>query len=457
MNFIEHIIATLWNRSLGTPKPTGTPGVRLGHRILDSEVSRQSVVFPHANRPKHAGLLGKTGSGKSSLLRHLGAQDIRQRRGFINFDLHGDTTPYLLRLIAEEETRHNEDLSERLIIIEPADPEASVGINVLASREQQSRFVQIAEFTAILRQRWGLHSFGARTEEVLRNALMVLAENGLTLTELAPLLTEAAFRSVCLRKVQDAEVRSYFANRYNQASEAMQAVLRDAILNKVTTFTGDPRFRHIVGQRESTFDLTDAIDRGFWILLNLDKGRLGEQAATLGSLFLTQIKNALFSRRRRDLFSLYCDEIQNLLAYDSGLETLLSEARKFGIGVLTANQFFNQYPDSMRAAILAVGTHVLFQLSSTDADKMAQALNGGRALGELLKNLPPRHFVFKTGHHRWCHGVVPTLREPQADYSDLYNRCRSRWARRRTEIEADIQARHAQAAGGTEEVLDDWE
>ena len=121
----------------------------------------------------------------------------------------------------------------------------------------------------------------------------------------------------------------------------MQGVYRDAILNKVSGFTTDQRFRHILGQQRSTFSLLDAMDRGRWVILNLDKGRLGEQASTLGSLLLTKLKNALFSRRRRQTFTLYCDEIQNLVAYDAGLDTLLSEARKFGISVVTANQFWN--------------------------------------------------------------------------------------------------------------------
>ena len=128
----------------------------------------------------------------------------------------------------------------------------------------------------------------------------------------------------------------------------------------------------------------EAMDRGRWVILNLDKGRLGEQASTLGSLLLAKIKNALFARKRRQLFTLYCDEIQNLVAYDAGLDTLLSEARKFGISVVSANQFLEQYPPQMRAAIMAVGTHVFFQLSSTDADKIAAALSLGRDLAGVI-------------------------------------------------------------------------
>ena len=111
----------------------------------------------------------------------------------------------------------------------------------------------------------------------------------------------------------------------------------------------------------------------------------------------------------------------------------------------------------MRAAIMAVGTHVFFQLSSIDADKIASALDGGKRLAERLKNLPKRHMVVKSGSHRYQEVLVPNVAEPNADSTDLYNRCRARWARRRTDIEAEIRRRHQQAHRRTEEALDDWD
>jgi len=429
----------------------------LGFQVIDGEVQRSRAYLPDSKRCEHAAILGKTGQGKSFFLRHLSSQDVRNRRGFVFFDLHGDTMPFLLRLVAAEERRRRVDLSDRLIVIEPADHEFSIGLNVLEAQEGQQNYVQLAEFAQILKARWNLDSFGARTEELLRNGLHVLADNGLTLLELSPLLTSAAFRASCLNRVQNTEVVSYFQTRFDTRSEAMQGVYRDAILNKISGFTADLRFRHILGQQRSTFSLLDAMDRGQWVILNLDKGRLGEQASTLGSLLLTKLKNALFARRRRQLFTIYADEIQNLVAYDAGLDTLLSEARKFGISVVSANQFLEQYPAQMRAAIMAVGTHIFFQLSSTDADKIASALDGGKRLAEILKNLPKRHMVVKSGSRRHQEVLVPNVAESDGDYSDLYNRCRARWARRRTEIEAEIRQRHQQARHRAGEVLDDWE
>ncbi|MGA2268779.1 MAG: DUF87 domain-containing protein [Bryobacteraceae bacterium] len=458
-SLVEKLIARVWNQVAANALEKGSEEgeLDLGIAVVDERATRTRVSLPQSKRAEHLAVLGKTGQGKSFFLRHLAGQDVRAGRGFVFFDLHGDTMPFLLRFIAREEVRRRADLSTRLIVVEPGDPEFSVGLNVLEHGASEQIFVKIAEFAEILKRRWSLDHLGARTEELLRNSLHVLADNNFTLLELTPFLINAAFRAVCLTHSTNPEAQDYFRARFDQQSEAMQAVFRDAILNKVSGFTADPRFRHILGQRRSTFSLLDAIDSGYWVVLNLDKGRLGEQAATLGSLLLTKLKNALFSRRQRSLVTFYCDEIQNLIAYDSGLDTLLSEARKFGVAVVSANQFLDQYPLPMRAAVLAVGSHVFFQLSSIDADKIGSALDGGKRLAELLKNLPKRHFVFKSGYQRWRQVMVPTVPDPQNDYSGLYNRCRARWARRRADIEADIHARHQQATAGANEVLNEWE
>jgi len=460
MRFFENLLTRGWNRMVA-PAETDRQehsGLDLGFEVVDDEIRRSHIRLANFKRCEHLAILGKTGQGKSSFLRYLGTQCIcNLTGGGAVFDHHGDTTPYLLRIAAAEERRTGMDLSDRFIVIEPADPEFSVGLNVLEAQTGPQNYVQLAEFAQILRARWHLDSFGPRTEELLRNSLHVLADNNLTLLELSPLLTSPVFRAACVNRVQNTEVATYFRTRFDARSEVMQGVYRDALLNKVSGFTTDQRFRHILGQVRSTFSLLDAMETGRWVILNLDKGRLGEGAATFGSLLLTKLKNALFARRRRQVFNLFCDEIQNLVAYDAGLETLLSEARKFGVSVITANQFLEQYPAAMRAAIMAVGSHVFFQLSSTDADKIASALDGGKHLAERLKNLPQRHMIFKSGSYRPKEIVVPTVHEPEGDYTDLYNRCRARWARRRTDIESEIRLRHQQANRQTEEALDDWQ
>src|SRR5574337_1210757 len=164
----------------------------------------------------HIAILGKTGSGKSFLLRHLAEQDIWGDRGFLYFDLHGDATPFLLGTINLRERQERRHLSDRLIIIEPADPLVSVGFNPL--EQQESEFVRITEFAQVLKERWHLDSFGARTDELLRNSLYALSDNGLTLVELAPFLTNREFRAACLQKVTNPDIRQYFEFRFERQS-----------------------------------------------------------------------------------------------------------------------------------------------------------------------------------------------------------------------------------------------
>lgn len=455
---LEQLIAKAWNRVAAGPVRRACPGaLTLGHQFVEGRVTQTPVALAQLKRAEHIAILGKTGSGKSSAIRNLVQQDIKRLQGFCVIDQHGDATPAYLSYIAQAEQRLGRDFSDRLILVEPADREYSVGLNFLEGAAGQQGYVQIAEFTQILRQRWHLDSFGPRTEELLRNCLLLLAERGLTIVEIVPLLTDATFRATVVGRCTNAELASYFRERFDRHGEAMQNVVRDALLNKVTEFTGDPHFRHLLGQRHSTFSIADALDQGNWILVNLDKGRLGEHGGTVGSLLLAKIKSALFSRRGRALFSLYCDEIQNLAHMDSSLETLFSEARKFGIGVTTANQYLEQHPAPMRAAILSVGSHILFQLSSADADRMAAALDGGKHLAEILKNLPQRHMVVKSGHRRWVRAVVPEVHTPRMDPSDLVERCRRRWARRRTEIETEIRRRTETTPARQQGALDGWD
>jgi len=458
ITFLEKLIAGIWNRLRRRDRGAwqdakGT--LDLGWQVIDGQISRRPVRMSNARRTTHIAILGKTGTGKSSLLRYLASQDIEAGRGFAYFDVHGDTTPFLLRQINARERREHRHLSDRVILVQPADPIVSVGLNPL--EQETPDFVRIAEVTEVLRWRWGLDHFGARTDELLRNSLYVLSANGLTLVELSLLLTNAGFRALCLKKVSNAEIRQYFETRYDQTSEAMQATMREPILNKTSVLTGDPHFRHIVGQTHSTFSIREAMDNGYVVLIDLEKGRLGAQALTLGSLIFTSLRNTLFTRETRSLFTIYCDEIQNFVSYGSGLETVLSEARKFHTPIVSANQFLEQLPTELRSALLSVGTHIFFQLSPADAIQISQALDGGKPLAERLKNLPQRHAIVKSGADRWREIAVPTVQAQPVDYTDLLNRVRYTRGRVRAHIDRDIAKRQEAFSQKTDEVLHDWE
>jgi hypothetical protein len=424
----------------------------LGYPTGTDNLDRGRIGIPIADRTEHIGILGKTGTGKTTLLRFLCRQDIAAGHGFAFFDLHGDTTPFLLGLIADEEKRRGVDWSDRVVLIDPTDRERSAGINILESRDEQSTFVEIAETVEILKHRWKLDALGVRTDELLRNTLYVLVANKLTFLEVAPVLTNDAFRARCLTNTPHGEARTYFDDRYNQLSPQNQAVYREAILNKVSVYTADPHFRHLLGQINSTVDLKSAIDSGAFVLFNLEKGKLGEEGATLAALLLAKLKHAILGRESRRLFTLYCDELQNLVAYDPGIDVLLSEARKFGVAVVSANQYLDQYSPAMRAAVLAMGSQVFLQLSGLDASRIAYWLGRSGHLAERLRTLPKQHFIARLHGRSPIEGVVPESVSPRALPLNLLRRVRSRCTVDRKQLDSEILARHESARGGKEDL-----
>lgn len=451
MALLDHALATLWNLLLGRSR---SKGLKIGLRVRDGQISETVAAVPHSQRPQHIAVIGKTGTGKSSLLRYFMSQDIAAGRGFACIDLHGDLIPFVLESLAAQERKQQKDLSRRVLLFDPSHPTFAAGLNLIDCREAASPAIQIAEMVRLLKTRWSLDHFGARTEELLRNCFWVLVENRLTLLEISPLLTNSAYRSALLQKVRNREVTEFFVERYNRASEAMQSVMREAVLNKVTAFTVDSAIRHIVGQAESPFSLRAAIDQGFWILLNLRKGSLGENALTFAGLFLTKLKSAIFSRANRSLFTLYADELPNLVAAGDTLESMLSESRKFAVSVVSANQFLNQFSSAVKSALLSVGLHLCFRLSAEDAPIMTRVLDGGESLLRRLKALPPRHAIAKFGELAQ-EIYVQTVKTPAADPSELVRRSLSHFAKPREQIEDEINARRPNAK--TETALEDWD
>jgi hypothetical protein len=453
----QNAFTHLWNR-VGAWRRARHSGPKLNLGMGPSAFGMTGLPFgmPIEDRYRHIAILGKTGTGKTSLLRHLCRQDIRAGHGFAFFDLHGDTTPFLLGLIADEEGRRGTDLSSRTILIDPADRKRSVGINILEATDEQDAFVEIAEIVQVLKHRWKLDALGVRTDELLRNALFVLVCNRGTLLDISLLLTDDSFRAGCLARTPPSEARSYFEARFNRLSPQNQAVYREAILNKVSVYSADPHFRHLIGQRRSTVNLRRAVDEGAFVLFNLEKGRLGEEGATLAALLLAKLKHAILGRRSRRLFTLYCDELQNLVAYDAAIDVLLSEARKFGVAVVTANQHLDQYPQVMRSAVMAMGTQVLFQLSGLDAIRLGQILGRGDRMAERLRTLENRHAVVRLSRKAPVEIVTPDVGQPSTIPLALLTRVRDRHTVSREAAEREIQGKR-QVAGRREMSVKEWD
>jgi hypothetical protein len=444
MPFIEQLLITLLNQFTTSRHPQRpSDGLRLGTAISVGG-QRVDVTIPDTRRPEHAVVLGKTGVGKTHLLELLATQCMERRNGFAFFDFHGDATTHLLAMAATHEA-----VSERLVIIDPTDPDRSPGLNPLEITDggDGERFGRVSELSSILRQRWGMDSFGARTEELLRNALFTLAANHLTLVELPVLLTQTDFRNTAVLGVTNDDVRSYWRDRFEPLSEPMKASFREPILNKTTDFIGTPWIRHLIGQPVSTVRLSEAMQTGKWLLINLSKGILREHAHTLANLIFAKLQFDIMARIRhpqseRQLFTIICDEVQNLSEND--LVLLLTEGRKFAVSLITANQFWEQLPRSLRGALLATGTQIFFRLSAADARVLGPELStSGRRYAELLNSLPRGEAIVRIGADAPLHLRIPRLPSPnrQADVERLRSLSATRYTRSRLDIERDIHAR----------------
>jgi len=443
-----NLALTLWNKWINRSPPYAS-GIPLGNRVVDEQISKSRFILSHLRRMEHLVILGKTGTGKTSLIKSMLARDVREGHGFLCVDLHGDLTPFILGRIRQRELATGQDLSHRTVIINPGSRDSSVGLNVLRVSGHLSPL--ISEIVSIFRMRWQLDRFGARTEELLRNSLFVLAESGLTLLELAPFLTDLSVRAPLVERTSNPEVKAYFRSRYELLSDPMQAVMREPILNKASAFTTDPDIRYLIGQ-QSTFDIRDSMDKGQWVILQLNKSDLGENSETLASLILARFKNAIFARRERRLFTLYADEVQNLVASGNTFDHLLSEARKFGVSIVTANQHFGQYPAQVRASLLSAGTTLFFRASPEDAPYIARTLDGGSAAERLLKEIPNRHFLVRTGGERFAEVVAENVANNTTPTDELIERSNAEWAKPRISIEAEIASRfRAREVGALEE------
>lgn len=446
--FSEIPFINLFNRTFAPSKKPLEGGLPLGIIVGENGVTSQPYNLPTVDRAKHIAVQGKTGSGKSFFIRHLAQHDIRSGRGFLLFDLHGDLIPALMRCVAACGTD-----PAKVIVIDPTSRQWAVGMNPLEAKDEQTRYLQVAEVTRTLCDRWDFT--GARTEELLRNSLLALSENNLTLLEVGLLLANDNFRATVLKHVTNDEIREYFQLRFDPLSDAMKATMREPVLNKLTELTADPHFRFIFGQRESTISFDEVLNSGSIVLVNLNKGTLGIHAATCGALVYAKFKPAIFRRRSKEIFTVYADEMQNLASADTDFDVLFSEARKFSVSVVTANQFAAQLPAKMRSAIQAIGTRVFFQLSPEDAEQVAREIGGGKNMAERLRNLPPRHFVAKQGNQKPYEVVTPDVITAKTPAVALYEASNLLHAMRREDVQRDILGRRPKPAQ-LEEVLDDW-
>lgn len=337
-----------------------------------TEFKNKPTVFgiKGKDRRRHVYIIGKTGSGKSTLIANMAINDMRNRKGFCVVDPHGDLCETLLDFVPSY--RVND-----VIYLDPSDIAHPFTINPLEVTNEAQKELVISGIVAIFHKLYAT-SWGPRLEYILRNTLMSVAElPEPTLMMVPEMLANEKFRKEALLKIQDPVLKSYWENEFASYTERLRAEAIAPIQNKVGQFVSSPTIRNIIQHHKSTIDLEAAMNDGKIILLNLSQGRLGEDnAALLGAMIITKIQLAAMNRvnikeeDRRD-FYLYVDEFQNFAT--SSFIKILSEARKYRLNLILANQYIAQIPEDVRAAIFGnAATMLSFLIGAQDTPYMAK-------------------------------------------------------------------------------------
>ncbi len=312
--------------------------------------SRNDIVGLSTNdRLRHLYIVGKTGLGKSTLLLNLLAADMQAGHGVGLIDVHGDLADAALAVVPRRR-------SNDVVFIDAGDQEHPVAFNVLESRNEAERPLIASGVVAAFQKLWG-DSWGPRLEYILRNSVLTLLETpGTSLVSLARLLTDTAYRNQLTGRLRDPLVRNFWHDDFAHWKPQLKAEAVSPVLNKVGAFLSSPILRAIVGQPHSTLNLRQILDERKILVVNLSKGRMGEDASSLlGSLLVTGLQLAAMSRadrpeaERGSPFFLVVDEFQNLAS--SAFATILSEARKYRLGLTLSHQFLEQVDEPTLAAI----------------------------------------------------------------------------------------------------------
>lgn len=359
-----------WLNAKRAPAPVQIPtsGLFLGaSRYRGVE---RPIYISEDDRRRHMYIIGKTGTGKSQLLEELAMQDIHAGRGVAIIDPHGDLIDGILTRIPPER-------AEDVIYFDPSDAERPMGLNMLeASTEEQKHYV----VTSIVGLMYKLYDpmktgiIGPRFEHAIRNAMLtVMYEPGSTFVEVVRVLTDSSFVQELLPKVQDPIIRRYWTDQIAQTADFHKSEVLDYIVSKFGRFVTNKLMRNIIGQSQSSFDFRTVMDKGKVLLINLSKGKIGEENSNfLGLILVPKILIAAMSRQdvpeeaRRD-FYLYVDEFQNFATPD--FAQILSEARKYRLNLIVANQFIGQMEEEVKNAVFGnVGSLVAFRVGVTDAN-----------------------------------------------------------------------------------------
>ncbi len=376
--------------------------------ILGTKETDQSHVSIDSNaRLKHFAAFGKSGVGKTTLMRNMAMLDLLAGTGVSVVDPHGSLVEDLLDAIPRE--RIND-----VIYLNPADPHRVIGLNVLDAVEPAQRPLVVSSIISILRNLWP-ENWGPRTEHILSHCVYALLEQPtpVTLLALPRLLTEPEYRRQIVAHVSDPAIQAFFRN-YESEDKRFREESISPLLNKLSKFTSNPIVRAVIGQPTSSIDFRRLMDSGQVLLCNLAKGALGEDVSSLlGSLVVTKLALASLSRQNipeadRRPHLLYIDEVQNF-CHGMPLPTILAESRKYRLSLALGTQTLSGLPKESVAAIFGnCATIASFRVSGDDAKELVRefAVSGEGVLmaaddniiipATRLQNLPDYTFFLRT-------------------------------------------------------------
>lgn len=398
------------------------------------------------DRRRHMYLIGKTGMGKSTVLENMIIEDIRAGRGVAVVDPHGDLAEKVIKYIPAN--RVND-----VIYFNPSDIEYPIAFNVVEHVEPHLRHLVASGLLGVFQKLWA-DSWGPRLEYILRNAILaVLDYPGSTLLAVTRMLSDKKFRKKVVDKIQDPVVKSFWVNEFASYADKFASEAVSPIQNKVGQFLSSSLIRNIVGQVKSSIDVREVMDKGKILIMNLSKGRIGEDnSALLGSMMITKIQLAVMSRvdvpeeERKD-FYLYVDEFQNF-ATDS-FANILSEARKYRLNLIMAHQYIEQLGETVKPAVFGnVGTLIVFRVGAADAEELVREFIPVFTEEDMV-NLPKYEFYIKlmidgiTSSPFSARGLPPLSKEELTENEEkVIKVTRERYAKERKSVEEKIMRWH---------------
>jgi hypothetical protein len=375
-----------WLTSKRAPAPSNLPtsGLYLGRSSFRGMV--RPVYIERDDRRRHMYIIGKTGTGKTEFLKSMVMQDIHAGEGVAVIDPHGDLIEDILLQMPPKR-------AEEVILFDPSDLDRPMGFNMLDANTEQQRHFVVNSIIGLMYKLFDPNKtgiIGPRFEHAIRNSMLtVMYEEGSTFVEVVRCQTDQEFVKAILPKVQDPIVRRYWTDQIAQTSDFHKSEVLDYIVSKFGRFVTNKMIRNIIGQSQSAFDFRKVMDEGKILLINLSKGKIGEENSNfLGLILVPKLLVAAMSRqdmsqdKRRDFF-LYVDEFQNFATPD--FAQILSEARKYRLNLIVANQFIGQMEEEIKNAIFGnVGTIASFRVGVNDASYLQREFQPTFAETDLI-------------------------------------------------------------------------